>query len=263
MPPRRKHESTPDELAQLVREIACDEGGYVSFHRFRQLTGVPHSEVYRHYLSWDDLLAAAEIEKPQRSGSRFTSDQLLAEFHRVVEQLWKLPTVAEFTRHARISWGPIWTTFNGHQNLLTAYRQYLDQIAISSPSPRYPGERAGVRGFSRNVTSKQAASASDPLPPDPRPLTSNPSFPSPDSHLLTPTPSRDNPWVRHQWTSLRLGFEWLSSDFPLQHRDKIDILICWKNDFEHPNLPTIELSTAAPWLEAWIDHVEPHTSCVR
>jgi hypothetical protein len=60
--------NTEDELLELIRSSAIQLGGpYLTYNMFREFTGIPMSQVFRHFDSWTDACNAANIQPGQAS----------------------------------------------------------------------------------------------------------------------------------------------------------------------------------------------------
>lgn len=89
-------EWTPELLIEAVKAADRIESP-LSRVRFLQITGISGTVIPKHFAGgWAELVDRAEIEWCFRARRYWTEEALLAEYHRVVGTLGRLPTLIEF-----------------------------------------------------------------------------------------------------------------------------------------------------------------------
>lgn len=196
---------TAEELVQAVRVFSLGgRGERFTIKTFSRETGIPESQIYRHFTSWSQLREAAGLEPHLRFRPWFTEEELLREFHGVMMKLRRIPSCHEFGQQAKVSWQLMHRRFGGKRQILKRYREWLDRKVAELREPK-PAE--------------------------------------PPRHVQAPRlePGRDVAWVRQKWQNLKVGFELRSSDVQGLRPDDCDLLIVLEHDWKACPFRVLEL----------------------
>ncbi|HUG93173.1 MAG TPA: hypothetical protein VML55_20195, partial [Planctomycetaceae bacterium] len=131
--PRRPLPS-PGELLAAARKARKQHPGPMKLDEFERLTGFKSFHVTHQFAGgWTELRQRAGIPLHPRELSRWSDDELLAEFHRIAVELSCLPRWADIDRLARISAAPFHNRFRRKAELARRYRAWLETHDPASP----------------------------------------------------------------------------------------------------------------------------------
>lgn len=142
----------------------------------------------------------------------YSKDDILAEIHRLIQELRRVPNCREFSRHSYMTVQQIYRRFGSMPAAMRAYRGWLERNLGPSKEP-VPAE----------AKNPQQAAADW---------------------------QREVRLLRRSWFMLRVGFELVSSDFRGRPADTCDLLIVLKHDWPACPVKVLEYGTVADRLVA-------------
>ena len=275
-------EITKDHIIQKAKEISDSLAvDILRVPDFVRETGIPKHKIYELFPEggWSEVLSEAGLSIGG-SGYTIENDDLLNEFHRVVNEVGKIPTWNLFKNHSKYSGDTIRKRFGGTQGTLKKYRDWLEENIPDSPILE-----------SISIKSKHEI----PVPPEdlsPKSVTSpvwgktqGPEFGAPISFRgLTHAPINEQGVVylfgmvsyelgfiveavhqsfpdceakrcvdlkKNRWQRVRIEFEYLSSNFRQHGHDpnQCDLIVCWEHDWVDCPLEILELRSILNDLE--------------
>ena len=268
-----------NELKRLAQEIAPRP---IRKNEFVMLSGIPNSQLRKHFKSWDDALDEAGIEVTAPEPKRLSDDELMNAIRELWIEFGRRPTWDSMNNLGKYSVRPYnarWGTFT------KAVDHYVQHFGIPTPSPDIPS--------SEHAT---------PIPESPRRRTSILSSTSPQRPRALGTRTRspvlgeliDFRGLRHapvneqgvvylfgmvsrelgflvesvrtaypdcegkrrlddegnRWVHVRIEFEYKSTNFKEHGHDpeQCDLIVCWIHDWRDSPLEVLELRDAVRHL---------------
>jgi AcrR family transcriptional regulator len=202
---RREPLLSKAEIVAKVREVSMQFGDDLGIKQFTGQTGVPESQIYRHWKSFGDLKEAAGLPRRSAAPKLISDDEALGEFHRIVVTLGRLPTFTDLQLHGKISATFFYRRFGKKDQLVGRYRRWLGSRAEKDRLDRERAERE-LEQRRRNFTKE-----------------------TPDA-----SKRKDVAWLRRTWQELRVGFEIRSSDFQEKtsaDRHLADLIVVFEHDW--------------------------------
>jgi hypothetical protein len=129
------NELTRDAIVKAAKRAAAKVDHPLSRAEFERLTGISQYHIYRAFPDggWTEVKTLANLARHPKNNVPLSDDDLLAEFHRVAEQLGAVPTWAMFTAKAQVSADVVRRRFGGLQGTLVRYRSWLEARQPDSP----------------------------------------------------------------------------------------------------------------------------------
>lgn len=251
----------------------------LTLNDFLRESGVTRHQVYALFPEggWTTVLQAAGLDlRPQ--DSPLTDNDLLAEFHRVAQELGRIPTWRFFQDQANVSSDTVRRRFGGLEGTLKHYREWLERTKPGSPFlqelatssrhevpvpprplgpvgpghwPRTAGTEFGApinfRGLQHAPINEQGVvylfgMVSYELGFRVEAVQSG--FPDCEAKRCVDTKS-------NRWQRVRLEFEFRSSNFREHRHDPsgCDMIVCWEHDWTDCSLEVLELRSVIDGLE--------------
>lgn len=193
------------ELEQIFAETAQDVGQDITIKQFTRLAGIPESQIYKFYGSFNDLRKAVGLDPSRHARRRFSNDDVLEAFHRVVYELKRLPSVSEFVHHTGHGDSILYRRFGNMKNVIAAWKDWMKRNFRPGEEPAEPLHRK------------------------------NPQKSAQDDEAVFH-------WMREAWFNLRVAFEPRTSDFRGRPDDACDLLIVLDHDWPTCPVPVLEFA---------------------
>lgn len=271
------------QIVDAARGLAAQRGvSTLSRSEFERCTGISQYHIYKLFPEggWLEVVKLAGLEHDPNYHGPLSDEEVLAEFHRVVTDLGKIPTWAVFESRVNVSRKALSKRFGGLQGTVKRYRQWLEMHQPDSPllAALTVGSAHTVSVHPANSTVHGTFTAGHPRvdgiqygpPISFRGLRHAPineqgvvylfgmvsyelgflveavhtSFP--DCEAKRCVDARHNRWHR-----VRIEFEYKSSNF-LDHghdSSQCDVIVCWHHDWNDCPLEVVELKRVVSHLE--------------
>lgn len=274
-------ELSREEVVAEVRRIASRLGmDTLRREDFARESKISLYQVYSLFPDdgWRGVLEAAELRVPFQ-GVAIPEDTLLAEFHRVVSEMGRIPTGLQFDARGQVSYGVLKKRFGGIQGTVKRYRAWLEQnhpnaqelnlvqikskheivtpvspAKVVSATPQWTkgdgivfGAPINFRGLRHAPINEQGVvylfgMVSSELGLIVEAIQSA----YPDCEAKRCVDGKQNRWQR-----VRIEFEFYSSNFRDHGHDPAgcDMIVCWEHDWPDCPLEVIELRSVIDQLE--------------
>lgn len=263
-----------EEVIAAIKKLARKLGRTPTFAEARRLTGVSRYTITAKFLTYQNALIECGIYKPS---NKLGVDELFEDWATVARKLGKVPSLAEYGRHARYSHGPLLKYFGGWRHvpaglLQHARTQQMEQEwqDVMQLLAWYVEPGPGGAGIKRKPMPPGSAMPRPRVSPD-QPIYGAPFFVTP----LAMAPTTENGVIfLFGAKALELGFMMIriqpgfpdgegfrevepgrwqlkKLEFELESRNYVthghpvggaDILVCWKHNWPECPLEVIELS---------------------
>lgn len=273
-------EWTRETIVDEARKTAAKVDGPLSKSVFRQHTGISDHYIYRLFpeRGWTEIRELAGLPRHPQDNETLEDDELLQEFHRVVEHFGEIPTGARFASEASVSFDTLKKRFGGRDGIINRYREWLTSKFPDSPllkslqvksrheiipppvavasTPRTEwakgdglvfGAPINFRGLRHAPINEQGVvylfgmvSAELGL------IVEAVQSAYPDCEAKRCVDSKNNRWQR-----VRIEFEFYSSNFKDHGHDCscCDLIICWEHDWKDCPIEVIELRSVIDKLD--------------
>jgi hypothetical protein len=120
-------ELSREAIIEAARKAGASLSGPISLADFERLTGISEYHIYRHFPDggWSEVKRLAGLERHPKDNQSLSDEELICEFHRVVEELGDVPTWAVFDARADVSADVVRRRFGGLQGMLKRYGEWL------------------------------------------------------------------------------------------------------------------------------------------
>ncbi|HZZ29124.1 MAG TPA: hypothetical protein VFE46_14090 [Pirellulales bacterium] len=274
-------EWTRETIVDEARKTAGKVDGPLSKSAFRQHTGISDYYIYRLFPEggWTEIRELAGLPRHPQDNESLEDDELLQEFHRVVEHFGEVPTGHRFASVATISFDTLKKRFDGRDGLIGRYRDWLitkhpdspllQMIKVKStheivpppiavPTTERPqwskadglvfGAPINFRGLRHAPINEQGVvylfgMVSSELGLIVEAVQS--AFPDCEAKRCI---DRNN----NRWQRVRIEFEFYSSNFR-EHGHNCtgcDLIVCWEHDWHDCPIEVIELRSVIDQLDA-------------
>jgi hypothetical protein len=279
--PKTKPMSKEDVIA-AIKKLAKKLGRTPTRAEALRLTGLSRHVITAKFLTYQNALIECGIYKP---GNKLQVDELFQDWATVARRLGKVPSLAEYRKHARYCHGPLVKYFGGWRHVPAGMLQHGRAQQMEREWPEvmqllawYVEPGPGGAGVRR----KQLPPG--PAMPKPRVALDQPIYGAPCFSLVTPlamAPTTENGviflfgamardlgfmMIRIQvgfpdgegfrevepgrWQLKKLEFELESRNY-VTHGHPVggaDILVCWKHNWPESPLEVVELQNLVPKL---------------
>ncbi|MHC4463911.1 MAG: hypothetical protein ACYS30_21125 [Planctomycetota bacterium] len=278
-------EITKENIIEAAKNAAAKVDGVLSRSDFIRLTGISEYYINKYFPEgrWSEVKELAGLKRHPFHREPLSDDELLLEYHRVASELGDIPTWTVFADRAKISADVVRRHLGGTQGTLKRYREWLEiheptsslldllgtksQHEIPPPPPppvTIPTNPTKVPEWSKTDGTEYGA------PIDFRGLRHAPineqgvvflfgmvsyelGFIVEAVHNKYPDceAKRCIDRKRNRWQSVRIEFEYQSSNFRehSHNTDECDIIVCWKHNWPECPLEVIELRRFIDKLE--------------
>jgi hypothetical protein len=271
---------TRERIVEAAKEAAGKSGGPLSRREFSRRFGVSQYQIYHLFpeSGWTEVRRLAGIARHAKE-NRFSDEELLQEFHRVVSKLGAIPGRHLFTSVAKVGPSCLMRRFGNKAGTLQRYREWLQKNQPESPllqllpiqskddigTPAFwPQERSGApvwakrpgavlgapinfRGLRYAPTNEQGVVCLFGMVCSELGLVVE-AFQSvyPDCEATRRIDNKHNRWQR-----VRIEFEYSSSNFLDHGHDPAgcDMIVCWEHDWSGCPLEVVELRSLIGQLE--------------
>lgn len=113
-------EVTREQIIAAARHLAGENGAStLSRSEFERRSGISQYHIYKLFPEggWLEVVRLAGLDHDPSYHSPLSDEDVLAEFHRVVTKLGKIPTWAVFESHAHVTRKTLTRRFGGLQGL--------------------------------------------------------------------------------------------------------------------------------------------------
>ncbi|MCA9028211.1 MAG: hypothetical protein KDA86_23575 [Planctomycetaceae bacterium] len=132
------------DVLELLQEYAFERRGVVTFKGFVAETGVPESQVRKHFGSWSALVKECGSVNDERDRKRHSDEALWKAYHGLVEKRGRFPTNAEIDRYSPFSSRTYYARFGSQPRVRMQYARWL-QARQASGGRQSPVEMEGRR----------------------------------------------------------------------------------------------------------------------
>ena len=200
---KRGVDYSPKEIVDLVSEMYLTVGEPVTYHRFAKWSGIPAWQIYLHFRSWYEVREAAGLPRKLPNTRCISEEQLLSELHKVVRELKRWPTVAEYQRLSQRNYGLLNKKIGPWPAVQARYREWLK--AQPSETPPKVIDWWNLQSVMESMSQIR--------------------------------------WMREEWLQARVGFELKSSDFHDRTPGDCDFLVVLDHDWPRCPVPVIEFGS--------------------
>lgn len=139
-----------------LKEAVLELGPGITLSQFLKYAKIPPESVGALLVLWPQLRidAGFEAAPPIRRRLKYTRDDLLVEYHRIVVQIGRHPTWQELNQRAAMSYQTFRERFGGMEALKRAHREWndLNRRAVK-------GDKAAAAAIAKNATANQTIAA--------------------------------------------------------------------------------------------------------
>lgn len=271
---------TRDDVVEAARRAQDQVAGPLTRRKFIQVSGITEWNINRLFPQgrWTEIRDLAGIERHPLDRREYADDELLAEFHRVVEHVGEIPTWAVFISEADVSREALTRRFGGLQGTLKKYAEWLKSNHPESrflelvqkesrheiPTP----PQTTTDGFTAPQTWQKTDGAVFGPPIDFRGLRHAPineqgvvylfgivsyelGFIVEAVHAAYPDCEAKLQVGKDRWQRVRVEFEFKSSNFRDHGHDPsgADLIVCWEHNWSDCPIEVLELRKAIDELE--------------
>lgn len=275
MEPSMSH-YTREDLVKAARKAQEKVDGPLTRRGFIEITGISERQIDRLFPEgrWTEIRELAGISRHPQDRREYTDDEVLAEYHRVVNEVGSIPTWAIFTAEANISRDTLARRFGGLQGTLKAYASWLKQHdphspflelvqsqsrheIPSPPSLTAPTENAGqtkwqkasgpvfgapidFRGFRHAPINEQGVVYLFGV------VSYELGFIVEAVHAQYPDCEAKRQIGKDRWQRVRIEFEYKSSNYRDHGHDPAgaDLIVCWEHNWPECPIEVLELRKA-------------------
>lgn len=276
---------TREHIIEEARRIAKKLGVQKLARRdFSRETKISTYQIYSLFPDdgWRGVQKAAGLEITLQN-LPLSEEQMMEEFHKVVKDLGRIPTLAQFNARAKISGDVLQKRLGGTKGIVQHYRQWLEQSHPNAPEllmipvksmdkvlPKSNPQMQGKNASSHNYQWSKGEGTIFGAPISFRGLSHAPinelgvvylfgmvsaelgfrveavqsAFPDCEAKRCIDRKS-------DRWQRVRIEFEYYSSNFKDHGHDPkgCDLIVCWDHDWHDCPLEVIELCTVIDKLE--------------
>lgn len=126
------------DIRNVLREFTFERGGRVTLKEFVAETGIPESQIRRHFGSWTALRKEQGWSDQDRDCKRHSDEDLWEALHALIQKLGRFPTNAEIDRRTPFAARTYYTRFGPQPQVVQAYRRWLRSRDEQSACPEQP-----------------------------------------------------------------------------------------------------------------------------
>lgn len=264
---------TRDAVVEAAKRVAAEVGSLVlSRKEFLRRAGLSEVQMLRLFPGggWREIQELAGLYRHPQDNEALSDEVLLAEFHRVVQELGDVPSWRVFSARAAVSADTVRRRFGGLQDTLKGYQEWLERHEVPAPPAAEPaaGEPSAPRSvlqWSKTPTVEYGA------PINFRGLRHAPINEQGVVYLFgmvsyelgflveavhTAYPDCEAKCCvdrrRDHWQRVRIEFEYRSRNFLEAGHDPAgcDIVVCWEHDWPDCPLEVVELRRVINKMDA-------------
>jgi hypothetical protein len=280
---------TRDAVVEAAKRVAAEAGSLaLSRKEFLRRAGLSEGQMLRLFPrgGWREIQELAGLYRHPQDNEALSDDVLLAEFHRVVQELGDVPSWRVFSARATVSADTVRRRFGGLQGTLQRYRAWLERHDPDSPLLVTLGVRSR-----HEVPAPPTAELAAAAPSAPRSVVQWSRTPSVEYGApinfrgLRHAPINEQGVVylfgmvsyelgflveaihtaypdceakrcidrrRDRWQRVRIEFEYRSRNFLEGGHDPAacDVIVCWEHDWPDCSLEVVELRRVIHNLDA-------------
>lgn len=273
---------TRDNLVDAAREAQAKIDQPLTRRKFCQITGISEWQIRRLFPKglWTEIRDLAGIGRHPLDRREYTDEELLTEFHRVVQEVGEIPTWSVFISKAKVSRESLTRRFGGLQGTLKAYAFWLKENDPESPFlslvqtqsrheiPAPPSQPSATsEGHSGHWQKAQGPLFGPPI--DFRGFRHAPineqgvvylfgvvsyelGFIVEAIHAQYPDCEAKRRVDKDRWQRVRIEFEYRSSNFREHGHDPsgADLIVCWEHNWSDCPIEVLELRKEVDKLDA-------------
>jgi hypothetical protein len=261
-----------EQLVAAIVEVA-DKLGHVPSHAELMRSGkVSGRQIVKHFGTYTRALRACNLER-STGGKKLPLEKLFLDWARVVRELKKIPSKAEYEHLGKHSDTPLKTRFGSWSRVPRYLRRYMEEQGLTE---EWKDVMALIREYEQGQDGMEMAATPECTQQKPRVMTDRPVY----GPLLRPYPAIHGPINEDgviylfgtvsyrlgfvvtliqgafpdcyalrlvdvdRWQPVRIEFEYESRNFLRHLHDPkgCDIIVCWKHNWPECPLEVIELS---------------------
>ena len=256
---RRPRTVTTDEVLREIRRLVAERGDTLTKLQFAKDTGLTDHHIKKVFpRGWAEAREAAGLSGTAARPLRISDDEVMRNYHRIVGELGRLPSQAEYTRRSPHSHAVL-RRFGGVRAAARRYRLWLEANPELAAQPMLPATTTGI-------IEQLPAPPDQPTGPSMSPCAMSfaptnelgvvclfgiladrlgfvieavqAAFPDCRAHRATDE-------ARTRWQRVRIEFEYRSRAFATHghNPDHCDLLVCWEHNWDEcpEHLEVIEL----------------------
>jgi hypothetical protein len=263
---------TKEQLMAAIAEVA-DKLGHVPSHAELMRSGkVSGRQIVKHFGTYTRALRACNLER-STGGKKLPLEKLFLDWARVVRELKKIPSKAEFAHRGKHSDTPLKTRFGTWGQVPRYLRRYMEEQGLTE---EWKDVMELIREYEQGQDGMEMAPTPECTQKKPRVMTDRPVY----GPLIRPYPMIHGPINENgvlylfgtvserlgfvvtliqgafpdcyamrlvdvdRWQPVRIEFEYESRNFLRHLHDPsgCDIIVCWKHNWLECPLEVIELS---------------------
>jgi hypothetical protein len=272
---------TREDIVAAARQAQAKTDKPLTRRKFIQVTGITEWQINRLFSEgrWTAIRKLAGIARHPMDRREYSDEEVLAGFHRVVEEVGNIPTWAVFMAKAKISRESLTRRFGGLQGTLKAYASclkknhpespFLELVQSQSRHEIPPSPTPTPDSLRQTAQWEKAAGVLFGPPIDIRGLRHAPineqgvvclfgvlsyelGFIVEAVHDHYPDCEAKRRVGRDSWQRVRIEFEFRSSHFRDHGHDPsgADLIVCWENNWSDCPIEVLELRRAIDELRA-------------
>jgi hypothetical protein len=261
-----------DQLMAAIGEVT-DKLGHVPSHAELMRSGkVSGRQIVKHFGTYTRALRACNLER-STGGKKLPLEKLFLDWARVVRELKKIPSKAEYEHMGKHSDTPLKTRFGSWGQVPRYLRRYMEEQGLTE---EWKDVMALIREYEQGQDGMEMAPTPECEQQKPRVMTDRPVY----GPLIRPYPMIHGPMNENgvlylfgtvseklgfvvtliqgafpdcyamrlvdvdRWQPVRIEFEYESRNFlrHLHDPSQCDIIVCWKHNWPECPLEVIELS---------------------
>jgi hypothetical protein len=116
-----------EDIVEAARKAQAGLDHSISLREFRQISGVKQNQINRAFPEgrWTEVKRLAGLDAAEQFHPRFTDEELLQAYHKVVEVTGRIPTWAIVDSKATVSHDVLARRFGGMEGTIRRYRAWL------------------------------------------------------------------------------------------------------------------------------------------